>query len=114
MSQSGDVILCTAAYFVAAVDLCKTLKNYAAHEYAKTKMFFFLLFGFLSYYYVRYKLLHFDENFFRFNLQKLSYKTLFDFFFCVYLIQTNVTNVPNRLALFSLQMYTAQILGLHN
>jgi hypothetical protein len=48
MSQSGDVILCTAAYFVAAVDLCKTLKNYAAHEYAKTKMFFFTLrFSFL-------------------------------------------------------------------
>lgn len=74
---------------------------------------FFLLFGFLSYYYVRYKLLHFDENFL--GLIFKNYPTrLYLTFFCVYLIQTNVTNVPNRLALFSLQMYTAQILGLHN
>ena len=61
MSQSGDVILCTAACFVAAVDLCKTLKT-MKHTNTPKPNFFFLLFGFLSYYYVRYKLLLFDEN----------------------------------------------------
>jgi hypothetical protein len=42
---------------------------------------FFLLFGFLSYYYVRYKLLHFDENFLGLIFKSYPTRRYLTFFF---------------------------------
>jgi hypothetical protein len=68
----------------------------------------FLLFGFLPIITCKIKLLQFDEDFLGLIFE--NYPTRCYLIFFVYLILTNVTNVPNKLALFSLQMYTAQIL----